>query len=288
MDWSMMLLRNIFELINKVSYMDKKLMFLVLFCLLSLNARAVTNVDVLVIYTSQMNTYYSGNPSVRISQMISWANIAYQNSSSDINLNVVGSVMLDVSNGNEVSDTLLAGVADNNAHNNAAIISLKDQYKPDITVYLTKASSSLCGIAYLPKRVAADPRVVTYDPMLAVGIIGYDCDSYVLAHEVGHIFGAGHGVMDTSGGNGYPYAYSRGYGVQSLFADVMAYQWLYGSAAKLQIFSNPGKTCLGVPCGTSNDNAAVGIKNFAPTVANYSSCYPTITSPRTLTVHYCR
>ena len=254
-----------------------------MFCLFSLNAKAVTNLDVLVIYTPEMNTYYSGNPNVRISQIISWANVAFQNSSSDVNLNIVGSVMLNLPSGAEVSSALLSSVAD---PGNAAVMSLRDQYKPDMTVYLTKASSSLCGIAYLPKNIGT--RVPVYDPLLAVGVVGYDCENYVLAHEFGHVLGAGHGLMDTSGGNGFPYSYSRGYGVQSLFVDVMAYQWLYGSASKLQIFSNPNKTCMGVQCGTTSDNAAIGIKNFAPTAAAYSSCYPTLTSPKAPGYHFCK
>ncbi|MES2672720.1 MAG: M12 family metallo-peptidase [Pseudomonadota bacterium] len=268
--------------------MNKKFVYFVMLSLCSLGARAATTVDVLIIYTSEMNTYYSGNPAVKINQMISWANVAFQNGLSDINLNLVGSAMLDVPNGHEVSNALISGIAD---PANAAVMRLRNQFKPDLTIYLTKsastASSILCGLAYLP-RSAGDPRVASYDKLLSVATVGYNCESYVFAHEVGHLLGAGHGLMDASGGSGYPYKYSRGYGVQSLFVDVMAYASLYGNANKIQIFSTPTKTCAGVSCGTANDNAAAGLRLFAPIAANYSTCYPTVTSPRAPGYHFCR
>ncbi len=256
--------------------MDKKLIVAFLCCLFSSGAKAVS-LDVVVVYTSGMEAAYPNSTQVKINQMIAWANVAFQNSSTDVQLNVIATKKLDLVNSFETSEDLLSKMV-----NDSNIVALRNEFKPDLTIYLTKASSTLCGIAYYPKYEAVGGRVraLKFFPQYGNAVVSYDCDSFVLAHEVGHSLGAGHGLMDAAGGNGKPIPSSRGYGVQGLFADVMAYAWLYGNVTKLQYFSSPDVSFLSVPIGTVNDNASRGIKNFSIVASQYSNCYPMTVAPR--------
>lgn len=232
-----------------------------------------TTVSVLVLYPQFVKDVYGGNPSAKIAHMINWTNQAFQNSRMDINLVLKGSEVLNLPNGQVSSDALLESLTDSRT-----VMALRNRYQPDLTVYLTTSGNGMCGVAYMPAPVVqrdADGNFSRAREMAfkGVSVVGHDCSSDTFAHEIGHNLGMGHGQRQNH--PGYPYAYSRGYGVDGIFRTIMPYFEAY-QAPYLQYFSNPNiSACLGHPCGTSNDDAARGGQNVAQQyVQYYSSCYP--------------
>lgn len=252
---------------------------LFLYCLLcAISAHALT-LDVIVVHDKNTYDAYAGNPQVKIASMVNWANFAHANSGTGVKLNLVAIRYLDLPRklGEPINAAFLERVT-----NNLGVMNYRNSYKPALTVYLTNAyfdantNLGVCGVAWMPPS----PTAVyggTNAGLKAVSIVGYNCADNVFAHETAHNLGAGHGAMDPKG-NGYPIASSRGYGVQGLFVDTMAYPHLYGVSNPLMIFSSPNfGGCAGLTCGTQNDNAAGGIKQFALEAAKYPQCYPATT-----------
>ncbi|MBK8188243.1 MAG: hypothetical protein IPK77_13870 [Cellvibrio sp.] len=251
----------------------------------ALSAQAVT-LDLLVVHDYKTYSAYGGNPSVRIAAMVNWANFAYANSGTDVKLNLVKIKYLDLprSAGTPINVPFLERVT-----NNAGVMDFgRNLFKPALTVYMTNAifdsvtGLGVCGNAWMPPA-PTDIYGGANAGLKAVSVVAYNCSESILAHETGHNLGAGHGAMDGSNGNGngngYPIYTSRGYGVQGLFVDAMAYPHLYGVVNNLMIFSSPNiGSCAGLPCGTPYDNAAGGIRQFALQAAKYPMCYPA-TSP---------
>lgn len=236
-----------------------------------------TTLQVMVLYPQDVADEYQ--ISTKIDSLIAYANQTYENSDVDIDLTLVHHGIVNLSGDGEVSEGLLSRVAD---PDNTTIRNLRNNHKPDLTVYLSYGSSSSCGIAYLPyllKGRFGAPYLTGYmaiAPLRASSVVGVNCASYVFAHEIGHNLGARH--SRAQGEAGTPYSYSVGWGVNSVFVTTMAYSSAFSNAPKVQYFSNPDiYECKNLQCGTSSSNAAGGIDRLAQEfVQHYSSCYPIV------------
>jgi Metallo-peptidase family M12B Reprolysin-like len=174
-------------------------------------------------------------------------------------------------------------------------MALRNAYRPDLVVYLTRASSTTCGIANFPSTSC--PRGsnsclgnARERAFLGVSVVGWDCSVDTFPHEIGHNLGAGHGPVrrewEALGGlidgvdrdhPGKPIESNRGHGVRDVFKTVMAYEDVFGSAPTLAYHSNPQVLYSGFPTGRNDRNNAAGMYALASQyVQYYSSCYPMV------------
>ena len=247
-----------------------------LFAFISITIRAETVLNVLVLYPDNLVSEY-GQSSInsKVGLIESYTNTAFLNSGLDYRVNVIHHQVYNLSNSEYVSGSLRDEIAEN-----SGVMALRDSWKPHVTVYLSRSKDGICGISNFPV-FDINPRTGAYiydrsSAILSVNVSGVNCQSSVYSHEIGHNAGVGHGRKQDA--KGFPIETSRGWGVENSFVTIMAYPSEYGTAGRLQIFSNPNKSsCKSMACGTSIDNASAGInKYFTDYMYRYSSCYPTV------------
>ncbi len=229
------------------------------------------NVDLLVLYTADFSNV--NNAATAIQSYISYSNQVFINSGIDIQFRLKHHQVLQISGGEEVSESLR-----NKLFYDEQVMSLRGTHRPDIVVYLTRASSSLCGIAEFPSVTLRPGNIYTAEREMAfkgVSVVGWDCGAAVFSHEIGHNLGAGHGPVASGDHQGIPIVNSRGHGVRDVFRTVMAYPDVFGSAPRLAYHSNPAISYNGLATGTADRNNAYGMKEIAEKhVQYYSSCFP--------------
>lgn len=235
-----------------------------------------TDIEVMVLYPQDVADAYQID--TKIDSLIAYANQTFDNSDVDIELRLVHHGVVNLSGDEEVSSSLLGRVSNKDID---SVREPRNLHKPDLTVYLTYSSSTSCGIAYLPDlrsgRWGRDHfKKNTITQLKGSSVVGINCSTYVFAHEIGHNLGARHSAKQ--GDKGYPYADSRGWGVDSVFVTTMAYRSAFSDAPKVQYFSNPDIfECRNLPCGTSSSDAAEYIGQVAEKfVKTYSNCYPLV------------
>lgn len=229
------------------------------------------NVDLLVLYTQDFMLV--NNATTAIQSYISYSNQVFSNSGMDIQLKLKHQQVQAISGSGEVSESLL-----NKLVYDEQVMALRSLHRPDLVVYLTRSSSSLCGIAKFPSVTIRPNAGYTAEREMAfqgVSVVGWDCGASVFSHEIGHNLGAGHGPVASGDHPGFPIVNSRGHGVRDVFRTNMAYSDVFGSAPRLAYHSNPAVSYNGLATGTVDRNNAFGMKEIADKhVQFYSSCFP--------------
>ena len=97
----------------------------------------------------------------------------------------------------------------------------------------------------------------------------------VVAHEMGHIMGLTHSRRQD--GYGGTFDYSTGYGVDSLFATIMANPAAFNTTTRLGRFSSPNLGCFGQACGVDANmiNGADAVRSLGISRVQIGSYYDT-------------
>ena len=217
---------------------------------------SAVQVDLLVFYDDYSSNYFNGQPGTAMQSWVSQMNTFNQNSQVDVQWRLVGTERR-TDPGADQGDVL------NNVRQSPFALGRRDALGADFVVQLHQKGA--CGVGY-----------VAVDKNWAYAVVGPNCGPNAMAHELGHNMGLNHSRRqgDTTGTR---YRYGVGYGVDNVFADMMAYQQSFGNAPKVPKYSNPNITCNGLVCGVPIGNSqeafsAQAINNVKNEIAGF---YPT-------------
>lgn len=244
----------------------------------ALPAWSANTADVLVLYTQDARNSRNGQDiDARIASYISYSNQAYQNSQVDLQLRLVGKGLLN-RDYRYVTEANL-----NSLRTDTEVLALRRQTGADLVVLLNLAQQVsggyVCGIGYIPSGDSARGVFHQNAGSVAFSLVGVDCSLATFTHEIGHNMGLGHSQRQNS--NGGVWHWGRGYGVDGMFSDIMAYPQSFGTRNQLQRLSNPRQTdCAGLACGVDRgrSDGADAAGNIAALVTQITAFMPTVTS----------
>ncbi|HEY1684952.1 MAG TPA: M12 family metallo-peptidase [Tepidisphaeraceae bacterium] len=226
-----------------------------------------TVVTVMVLYTAQAENDFGSVSAIQqqINTAIATTNTAFLNSDINVQLQLAYAGEVSYTETDPVTDLTRLSTAGDGYLDQVPV--LRSQYNADlVSLWTGSTSTDVIGEAYIAGS-AADA-----DLGYNVVVASEANDEYTFSHEIGHNFGAGHAVGDSSGENSDNglYDYSHGWrfttsdGAQ--YHDIMAYP----PGTTIPYYSNPNIDYLGVPTGTSGANNALTISEDAANVAGYS------------------
>jgi hypothetical protein len=233
--------------------------------------------DLLVVYTAASAAAYSqATLESMIRSAVQSANQAYQNSSVNITLNLVGLQQVALTESGTGMQATLTSLKQN-----STVRSLRDKLAADMVV-LVSQDKDWCGYANLMISTyngvtTTDAYAVTYSSCLS---------NQTLAHEVGHLQQLDHNRENSTGTSAaFPYSYGYRQCVTGGFRDIMSYSC--SGATQLLQFSTPKLSYNGVATGIAYEtdptraaDAARSLNDTATKVAAYKvAATTTATAP---------
>lgn len=207
-----------------------------------LAAKRNSIVTIMVLYSNEFANGFA-SPSARINQLIEFTNQAYIRSGINIQLKLAHAQALSFNNGTNIG-TLLNQIT-NGSGSFSGVESLRNKYGADMVALLPfRSGGGSSGVAW----VNGGSQRFSY----SVTQLSPNCCDSVFAHELGHNLGSGHERVSANPNQGSPCNFNFvdhacGHGNASRnWGTIMSY---LNSGRVNHVFSNPGLSCLGEPCG---------------------------------------
>ncbi|WP_052704128.1 zinc-dependent metalloprotease family protein [Vibrio nigripulchritudo] len=259
-----------------------------------------TQIDLLGVYTPGLKKHYNDEPVTAIQHRVNVANMVFEMSKVDVNVNLVGTMEAKYDEGERQisqTDALGAITPDTKGYTNKAFNKVEGKRKElgadMVTLFrnlnvnnspdhrkkkITKGNktytsiSTSCGRAHTLRKYEHDNAPALVKRKLYSHVYTNECKDDTLVHELGHNMGLYHAREQYSGKlphtNGYSFPGAYGYGVEGQLATTMAYNHKFKVSKSTYTFSNPDIQCNGVPCGLKDvANAVKTLRYTAPLVA---------------------
>ncbi|MEE1673749.1 zinc-dependent metalloprotease family protein [Agarivorans aestuarii] len=235
-------------------------------------AQAYDTIDVMVLYTSQINSEQNGSIETYINHMVSATNTFYANSNMNVRVRLVHSQEINITGTGQVTSDALSRL-----RSDATVRSLRSEYGADVVTLLTDPTSSACGIGYVGS--GSNGKFSSYAKDYAYNLVGggSTCSAMTFAHEVGHNISLTH--SRAQGDTGGVFGYGLGYGVSGQFSTIMGYPSAFGTRTRIDRFSDPTRSdCLGNACGVNKSaaNGADAVSAINSLSAQIADWYPTV------------
>jgi len=230
-----------------------------------------SSIEVLVLYTVQMQTKYGSSLNSLIQHFVDLTNQAYINSGISTQLRLAHTELYNNSAAQEGTDTLTALY---HIKDSAGVKASRDLYKADMISLLRVYSGTgdYCGMGFVMTSDWLGPQfeglafsVIEVRPVNEAN--PYYCSELTFAHELGHNMGCAHDRDNAKVAGAYNYSY--GYDSSGIFATIMSYD-----EPEIPYFSTPRVTYSGIPIGKDVDKPdsaynALTINNTKAIVANF-------------------
>ncbi|MEG4626401.1 M12 family metallo-peptidase [Microcoleus sp. w1-18aA5] len=222
-------------------------------------------IDVMVVYTESAKNGAGGTAAMNtlIDLAESETNLGFQNSGVNQRIRIVHRQEISYTESGNSSTDLgrLRNPSDGFLDN---VQQLRNTHSADM-VSLFVNNSDVGGRGYLMTTPSYGFERYGFSVVKTNNAVGY----YAFGHELGHNLGAHHNEENVSSAVAYPYSY--GYVDQTgpnTFHTVMSYP-TNPPTTRLNRWSNPDRTYLGEPTGTSSTNNARTLNNTAIYAANW-------------------
>ena len=194
-----------------------------------------TTIDVLGLYFPGVAELYGGDPTTRLRHVLNLASIIFQDSGTGVKLRLVD----------------MQEVDEESLDDSEFVNAMAQERGADMAVLFWESGGIRCGWA--PLGGLGRNGVISFSWGVPVANVVAPCGAGTTAHEIGHVMGLGHSVIQRDNAPTGTFRWARGHGVFQIFGTTMTYEYLYGGAPVLDLFSDPDRDCKGLPCGVAAD-----------------------------------
>ncbi len=221
-------------------------------------------VDILFLYTPVAEQYLDGKLQSRIAQILTATNQTFRENNIAMRFNGVGLSRVPYATTNVTLSSLLTSIRANAVPAFAALDQLVASSGGDIVVILhalDAGTDNICGDgAFIGAGRQGDFRTAHHQgELLSILNVGPDC---LGVSDISPLLATNMGIAPTRQQfpNGGTFTYSAGYAVTDLFMTVTAQVGgnNFGTAERLNRFSNPQQLCRSVACGVDRSDIANG------------------------------